>query len=94
MTPMLALTLDQAKGAALVVVVLLVLGAVASALLMKTLTQKAALAIILILVALLVWTQRASLEECADKVKAAGFSGDTTCTFLGNDIKISAPKAN
>jgi O-antigen ligase len=94
MFTVLALTLDQAKGAALVAVILLVLGAVASAWLMKTLVQKAVVALILILVALLVWTQRASLDECADKVKTVGFTGETTCTFFGNDINISAPNSN
>jgi hypothetical protein len=94
MSTVLALTLNQAKGAALVVVILLVLGAVASAWLMKTLVQKVVVALILVLVALLVWTQRASLDECADKVRTVGFRGETTCTFLGNDINISAPKSS
>ncbi len=94
MSAVLALSLDQAKNAALVVVVLLLLGAVASAWLMKTLLQKVVLAIILVLVALLVWTQRVALDECADKVQTAGFTGGTTCTFLGNDITISAPNSN
>jgi len=94
MSPVLALTLDQAKGAALVVVILLVIGAIASAMLMKTLVQKVVVALILMLVALLVWTQRAALDECADKVRTVGFTGETTCTFFGNDISISAPNSN
>ncbi len=94
MSTVLALTLDQAKGAALAVVALLVLGAVASAWLMKTVVQKVVVALILLLVALLVWTQRASLDECADKVRSVGFNGETTCSFLGNDINISTPNSN
>ena len=90
---MLALTLGQAKTFAVLVVVVLVVLALASAWLMKELMQKVALVVILGLLALLVWTQRASLQECADKVRAAGASlagsdVDTTCSFLGRNIEI------
>lgn len=91
---MLALSLGQAKAIALILVLLLVAAALASAWLMKTIAQKGALAVILLLIALLVWTQRASLSECADKVRDAGFRGETTCTFLGNDINISTGRAS
>jgi protein-S-isoprenylcysteine O-methyltransferase Ste14 len=90
---MLALTLGQAKTIAVVVVVGLIVLAVASAWLMKEVMQKVALVVILGLLALLVWTQRASLQECSDKVRAAGVDVndpdvDTTCTFFGRDIEI------
>lgn len=94
MYPILALSLGQAKAIALAVVAILLLGALASALLMKTVMQKVAVAVILALVALLVWTQRAALDECADKVQTAGFRGETSCTFLGNDINIKTPASN
>ncbi len=86
---MLALTLGQAKTIGVVVVIILLLLAVASAWIMKELMQKAALATILALLALLVWTQRASLDECADKVREGGIRGDTTCSFFGRDVNIS-----
>jgi protein-S-isoprenylcysteine O-methyltransferase Ste14 len=90
---MLALTLGQAKTVAVLVVIVLVGFAIASAWLMKTVMQKVALVVILGLLALLVWTQRSSLQECSDKVKAAGTAinqpdVDTTCTFFGRDIQI------
>jgi multidrug efflux pump subunit AcrB len=90
---MLALTLGQAKTIAVLVVIVLILLAVASAWVMKEVSQKIALVVILGLLALLVWTQRASLQECSEKVKAAGTSindpdVDTTCSFLGRDIEI------
>ena len=90
---MLALTLDQAKTIAVVVVAGLIVLALASAWIMKELMQKVALVVILGLLALLVWTQRASLQECADKVQAARESQadsdvDTTCSFVGRDIEI------
>ena len=60
---------------------------------MKEVMQKVALVVILGLLALLVWTQRSSLQECSEKVRAAGVDlndpdVDTTCSFLGRDIEI------
>lgn len=86
---MLALTLDQASTIAAVVVGGLVVLAVIAAWVMKEVTQKITLAVILGLLAVLVWTQRASLQECADKVQAGGVNVDTTCSFFGRDIEIS-----
>lgn len=90
--PVLALTLGQAKTIAVLVLLVLVAGAVASAWLMKTVMQKLAMVVILGLLAVLVWTQRASLQDCADRVRAAGFAGDTTCSILGRDVEITPPK--
>ncbi|MDW3212882.1 MAG: hypothetical protein R8G01_02715 [Ilumatobacteraceae bacterium] len=90
---MLALTLGQAKTIAVLVVVALVGLALVSAWIMKEVMQKVALVVILGLLALLVWTQRSSLQECSEKVRAAGVDlndpdVDTTCSFLGRDIEI------
>ncbi len=94
---MLALTLGEAKKIAMVIVVVLVLLALASAWAMKTVMQKVALVVILGLAALLVWTQRASLDECADKVETAVQAGgaqvDTTCSFFGRDVTISTARS-
>lgn len=90
---MFALTLGQAKTLALLVVIVLIGLACASAWIMKAAMQKLAIVVILGLLALLVWTQRSSLQECSEKVKAAGVNVndpdvDTTCSFLGRDIQI------
>lgn len=93
---MLALTLGQAKSIAAVAALVLIGLAVVSAWLMKTLAQKAALAVILGLLAVVVWTQRSSLQECADKVRAEAETDsalvDTTCSFLGRDVTISTAR--
>lgn len=90
---MLALTLDQATRIAAIAAGALVVLAIGSAWLMKTVAQKLALAVILGLLAVVVWTQRASLQECADKVRAEARTQvtqvDTTCAFLGRDVTIS-----
>jgi membrane protein implicated in regulation of membrane protease activity len=94
--PMLALTLEAAKNGAIVAVVVFAALAIASAWLMKTIAQKVALAVVLGLLAILVWTQRASLDDCAKRVRAdraasvTGEGRDTTCTFLGQDITIKS----
>lgn len=90
---MLALTLGQAKTIAVLVVIVLIGLALFSAWIMKEIMQKVALVVILGLLALLVWTQRASLNECSEKVRAAGVDFndpdvDTTCSFLGRDVEI------
>ena len=97
---MLALTLGQAKNLALAIAVVLVLGAIASAWVMKTMMQKVALVVILGLLAVLVWSQRASLDECADKVRQAADAStagarriDTTCSFFGRDVQIAVGRA-
>jgi hypothetical protein len=87
-------TVDQAKTAAMVAVVVLIALAIAAAWIMNEVSQKVALVVILGLVALLVWTQRASLQECSEKVRAAGVNindpdVDTTCSFLGRDVQIT-----
>jgi hypothetical protein len=89
---MLALTLGAAKNIAMLAVVVLAVLALGAAWLMKTMAQKAALAVILGLLAVIVWTQRSSLSECADKVREAGVRVDTTCSFLGKDVEISTTR--
>lgn len=86
---MTALTLGQAKTIAILLVLVLLALAVVSAWAMKEIMQKVALAVILGLLALLVWTQRTSLDDCADRVRAAEFRGDTTCSFFGRDVTVS-----
>jgi membrane protein implicated in regulation of membrane protease activity len=86
---MIALSLGQAKTVAVLIVIGLIVLAVGSAWLMKTIAQKAALAVILVLLAVLVWTQRSSLDDCADRVRASNLSEDTNCEFFGRNIEIS-----
>lgn len=91
---MLALSLGTAKTIAVIVVIVLIAGALAAAWIMKTIAQKAAIGAILALLALLVWTQRSSLDECADKVKAAGLRAESTCSFLGRDVTIKTSRSS
>ncbi|MEM9039840.1 MAG: hypothetical protein AAGD33_08085 [Actinomycetota bacterium] len=98
---LVALSLDAAKNIAIVVAVIFVLGAVASAWLMKTVAQKVATALVLAVLAFSVWTQRGALDDCADKVTDSfGRDGlgvrldDTECSFFGFTVPISDPRSD
>lgn len=86
------LTLDEATTYAAVAVAVLLGLAVLAAWLMKELTQKVVLVVILGLLAVLVWSQRSSLQECADRVRdevaRGGAAVDPTCRFFGRDVEI------
>ena len=96
---MLALTLDQATNLAVVVATVLAVAAIVSFWVMKTIVQKIAMATLLGLLAFAVWTQRTSLQDCADKVQGnferVGTNvtvTDTDCSFFGVTITISDPR--
>ena len=98
---MIALSLDEAKNIAIALATVLVVGAAASFWVMKTIVQKVAVAALLGLLAFAVWTQRVSLQDCADKVQAnyerIGTDvtvADTDCSFFGVTITISDPRGD
>lgn len=89
---MFSMTVDSAKDIGIAVAVFLVVIMVLMFLMMKKVTGKLISVIIVGGLALGVWTQRSSLENCASKVKARAALGDNTnvtCTFMGSDIKVS-----
>lgn len=96
---MLALTLDTAKNIAIVVTTVFVVGAVVAAWVMKTIIQKLATAFVLALLAFAAYSQRTSLQDCADKV-TGNFARvgvdvtvtDTDCSFFGMTVTISDPR--
>lgn len=98
---MLAITLDQAKNIALVVAVIFVLAAGLAAWVMKTIAQKVAIALVLVVIAGLIFLARTDLQNCAnDVIDSADRRGvdlaiaDTSCTFFGFDVTISDPRDN
>jgi len=95
----LGLTLDDAKTIAIVAATVLGVGAVVSFWIMKSIVQKLAVAALLAVLAFAVWTQRVSLQECADKVQEnfelAGSDvvvTDTQCSFFGVSVTVSDPR--
>lgn len=98
---MVAITLEQAKTAAVAIVVGLVVVAVGWAWLVKTLVQKAIGVLVILALAAAVWFQRDSLQDCADQIRDVQVSGttagvtagvDATCSFFGQDVRISASR--
>ena len=96
---MFAITLDDAKTIAVVTVTALIVAAVLSFWVLKTIVQKIVVAVLLGLLAFAVWTQRAAMQDCADKVEAsyarvgaAVTLEDTECSFFGMTVTISDPR--
>jgi cobalamin biosynthesis protein CobD/CbiB len=88
------MTVESAKNIGIVVALGLVILMVLVAWLIKSVTTKLIFVLIFAGLAFGVWTQRSSLESCAQKVKDRGVVGDTTpvkCSFLGSDINVPAP---
>jgi hypothetical protein len=88
---MTAMTLESAKNIGIAVAVGLVALMIVSAIVIKNVTTKLISILLIGGLAFGVWTQRSSLQDCADKVKDRGALGDTsdvTCTFLGSDINV------
>ena len=97
---MLGLTLDEAKTIGAVVVVVLVLAAIGALWLMRTIMQKVLAVVVLGALAFAVWSQRESLQDCADKVQASYARvgtdvtvADTDCSFFGFTITVSDPRS-
>lgn len=98
-TALVGLTLETAKTVAVAVVVVFVVGAVASAWLVKTIVQKVATVLVLAALAFAVWTQRDAAQECADAVRenyldeaADEEPENTECSFFGFTVDISDPR--
>lgn len=85
----LALTLQSAKNIAIAIVVALVVISLIAAKVVANLTKRIITVAVLIALVVLVWSQRQSLQSCADKVRAG--SGEATCTFFGSNVSIKAP---
>jgi hypothetical protein len=92
---MTAMTLESAKNIGIAVAVGLVALMLVMAVVIKNVTTKIISILLIGGLAFGVWTQRSSLQDCADKVKARGVVGDTsdvTCSFLGSEVNVpSAP---
>ena len=95
-----AITLEQATTIAVVTTTALVVGAVLSFWVMKSIVQKLLVAVLLAARAFAVWAPRTALHDCADKVEATyarvGTSGtvfDPEGSFFGATITISDPRS-
>ena len=96
---MFGLTLDAAKDIAVAVVIVFLVGSIAAIWIMKSIIQKVATAAVLLLLAFAVYSQRTSLQDCADKVQG-NFARDgtsvtvidTECSFFGTTVTVKDPR--
>ncbi|MBI4884085.1 MAG: hypothetical protein HY826_08530 [Actinobacteria bacterium] len=89
---MTALSLESAKTIGIVVVLAFVAFAVISAWVIKNITMKIISVLLMVGLGLGAWTQRGSLQDCADKAKAkveAGIAeGSIKCEFFGTEVSV------
>lgn len=89
---MTALSLESAKTIGIVIVLAFVAFAVISAWVIKNITMKIITVLLMVGLGLGAWTQRGSLQDCADKAKAkvdAGAAeGSITCEFFGTEVSV------
>jgi hypothetical protein len=87
---MAGISLDTIRTLATVGAVGFVVIALLAGILLKSLAQKGAFLAIFGLMALLIWTQRQSLEDCAAVVQASLQAGGpkATCSFLGFSVTV------
>lgn len=88
---MSAMDLDSAKRIAIVAVLGLVVLSFLAAWLVKSIVMKLVTIGLLLALAFAVWSQRAALQDCADRLEEKASVGDfssTTCSFFGADVTI------
>jgi protein-S-isoprenylcysteine O-methyltransferase Ste14 len=86
-----ALTLQNAKIAAIVVVVVLAVLALVVASVVRKLMVKIVTIVLLVGIGVAVWSQRASLQNCAERAKdraQIGDPGGVICTFFGKSVTV------
>jgi hypothetical protein len=88
------MTLETARNAGLAILAGAVAAAIVIAWVVKAIVSKLLALAVMAGVVIAVWSQRESLQECADRVGAtlaAGAVDDTTCTFFGRDVTVGSP---
>jgi hypothetical protein len=88
---MLGFDLDTARNMSTWVTAGAIVFALGAVWLVKQVVTKVLTVLVLLALAGLVWSQRAELTDCADRVQTAIASAlheDTTCTFFGQDVTV------
>jgi hypothetical protein len=91
---MIALSVDSAKNIAIGAAGVFVVLSLLSAWVIKNVVGKIIMIVLMVGLALGAWTQRASLQDCANKAQAAAQTGSTdalakvTCKFFGTEVKL------
>ena len=57
----------------------------------RSIVGKVVTTVLLVAIAFAGWSQRTSINDCVDNVKASATSGSVTCTFFGQDVTVRIP---
>ncbi len=91
---MLAWDVESVRDWGLAVVGGSVVLAIVLAVVVRAIISKLVVVAVLTLLAAVVWQQRTSVQDCADRVGhtlAPGGRDSTTCTFFGRDVTVGSP---
>lgn len=59
----------------------------------RSIVGKVVSTVILVAIAFAGYSQRTSIADCVDKVKAEATTGSVTCTFFGQDVTVKIPSS-
>jgi hypothetical protein len=78
---------ETVRTVAIVIIVVLLAGAILSALVIRAIVGKVITVVVLAALAVAVWSQRANLSDCVEQAQDAVTAGGAkpTCTFFGID---------
>ena len=88
---MFSLTLDTAKNIGIGAVVLLAILALVTASVIRNVTVKIITIALVVGIGVAIWSQRTSVQNCADRAKARIELGDASgvvCTFFGRTVNV------
>jgi hypothetical protein len=93
---LLGLTVDGVATTAAIVAIVLLLAGLAIAFFVKAVVMKVLGLVVTIVLALLLWSQRASMQDCADQVaqdvEQSGVGAvEAECSFFGFDVTVKVP---
>jgi hypothetical protein len=95
--PVLGLELDTARNVALLAVAAAVVVVLLGTWLVKAIVGKLVVVGLVGGLAVAVWSQRESVQDCADRVGTTlqvGAVDDATCTFFGRPVTIPSPRGD
>jgi hypothetical protein len=95
--PVLGLELDTVRNVALLAIAAAVAIVLIGAWLVKAIVGKLVVVGLVGGLAVAVWSQRESVQDCADRVGTtlqAGAVDDATCTFFGRPVTIPSPRGD
>ena len=87
----LGVELDTVRNVALVAIVVIAVLAVLAAMVVKAIVSKLVLIVVLAIAAVVLWTNRQNLTDCASKVESAVTSSGqpAACHFLWFDVDVA-----